>query len=45
VALAAIKGEQTLPELAQQFALQPHQVTASKAQAQARHGNGRPRLR
>jgi transposase-like protein len=45
VALAAIKGEQTLAELAKQFDVHPHKVTAWKAQAQAHHGNGRPRLR
>ena len=34
VALAAIKGEATLAELAKLFDLQPHQITAWKAQLQ-----------
>jgi len=32
VALAAIKGEKTLAELAKLFAVHPHQITAWKAQ-------------
>ena len=32
VALAAVKGEKTLAELAQQFDVHPHQVTQWKAQ-------------
>ena len=34
VALAAIKGEKTLAELAKLFDLHPHQITAWKAQLQ-----------
>lgn len=32
VALAAVKGEKTLAQLAQLFDVQPHQITAWKAQ-------------
>ena len=34
VALAAIKGEKTLAELAKLFDMHPHQITAWKAQLQ-----------
>ena len=34
VALAAIKGEKTLAELAKLFDMHPHQITARKAQLQ-----------
>ena len=34
MALAAIKGEKTLAELAEQFDVHPNQITAWKAQVQ-----------
>ncbi len=40
VALAAVKGEKTLAELAQQFDVHPNQITAWKAQL----GGGTERL-
>ena len=36
VAMAAIRGDKTLAELAQQFDVHPHQVTAWKTQLQER---------
>jgi transposase len=36
VALAALKGDKTLPELAQQFDVHPNQITQWKAQLLAR---------
>ncbi len=36
VALAAVKGEHTLAELAQQFDVHPNQITESKRQLQER---------
>ena len=40
VALAAIKGEKTLAELAKVFDVHPHQITAWKAQLQEGAGGG-----
>jgi transposase len=52
VALAAIKGDRTLVQLAEQFDLHPNQITSWKAQLEGgaavvfgRDGNGAAQLR
>jgi transposase len=39
VALAAIKGDRTLPQLAEQFDVHPNQITAWKAQLEGSAAN------
>ena len=42
VALAAIKGDRTLAELAEQFDVHPNQITTWKAQLEAASGSRAP---
>src|SRR3954464_12179139 len=45
VALAAVRGEKTLAELAQQFDVHPNQITAWKAQLLSRCAQAGQRMR